>query len=532
MLIVVVGPSGAGKTSVINLLLRRRPEIKRVRVLSTRQPRYHEADRLNVEPEEFEERRRLGHLKWVTTIFDTYYGPLAADIDKATARPRPIYILDLAFSEIHQVQALRGHVEAALVLPPSEDDLRNRLHLAGRDDRIEPSIIQYRECITAVEVGLGAPFRDRPPIINSDLDQACRQLEEVVNSVENENMDNLDSGWRPSVAEIRKLAQQARATHLPAFARPYRSSPDAETNEFLLFLKPDILELGDSLEPVWDLILGYLDKFGVELIAGAALDSELIKSRRLIEEHYGVINSVSVNGIKALSQGASSNLDALIADLDPRPEVLGAHQFIDRYPMFTPEALSILYDNLESYRFAGGTHGVLVKVKGRPSVLLNGFHPEQIALFESTGAAIMCFAARSTSTWRQLRHDMTGATDPNKAAEGSIRKSLLENQRELGLGPVTPLRNGIHVSAGPLEAVAEIVRYLTPYGTSVEIEAKETTFGKGLVAASDVTTLMNLLANPPVEIDSLEDTAFDATEERDAAEVLELIRSKRLRLKS
>jgi hypothetical protein len=329
---------------------------------------------------------------------------------------------------------------------------------------------------------------------------------------------------------IRELCAQARQTHRPALGIPYAPIPSYEGNELLVFLKPDLLELNDRLEPVWELIHQKLDAYGVDLVAATALDADLLRQYSLIRQHYGVINAVSLEGVKALSQAAKENLDAFLADLPPDTEVLGAHQFLERYPMFSTSALSVLYDNLEGHRFAGGTYGVVVRISGRNIVLLNGFHPAQIDLFESSGAVIMCFVGRTATAWIDLRQNMTGATNPARANVGSIRRSLLESKTKLGLTSVTSLRNGVHVSAGPVEASVEISRYFSPYGTGPDISPIFTSFGQRLEAIGGSGLANSLIRNDEVVLDGSLQPAFDATEERDAAEIIELVRSGRLRL--
>jgi hypothetical protein len=329
---------------------------------------------------------------------------------------------------------------------------------------------------------------------------------------------------------IRELCAEALHTHRPAVAELYVPDPGYEGNEFLIFLKPDLIGLGDRLGPVWSLISERLESFGVELAAAAALDADVMRKHRLIQQHYGVINSVSMEGVKALSQSAKGKLGEFLADLPDDTEVLGAQQFMDRYPVFSPTALSILYDNLTSHRFGGGTYGVAVRVYGRTVVLLNGFHPEQIELFESPDAAIMCFVGRSPRPWRELRQEMTGATDPARAGKGSIRYSLLDQRNELGLGAVTPLRNGVHVSAGPVEAVVEIARYFSPYETGQPISPKGTSFGTRLLAGVSSRMFDALVQNKEVLLDGVSQSSFDATEELDTSQVLELLRSGRMSL--
>ena len=529
MLVLLVGPTAAGKTTLIKALRDHDPSLRLVRTVSTRQPRTSESDRQLVSDDEFRKMAENGQFKWVSHLFGRYYGTSAEDVGLATSSAEPIYIMDLAYSELHRIGDLGPYKTAVMVLPPSEHALLERLELTHRSYRAAAAMEQYQKCVSVARNGFPSIFNEHPLIITDYVERAVAELSSIASPsaspVPRRNIvTRITSGY------IREVCAEAERTHRPALGIPYEAVPEYEGNEFLIFLKPDILELNDRLGPVWELIHRRLEAYGVELTAATALDAEVLRRYRLIHQHYGVINTVSMEGVKALSKAAKEKLDAFLANLPSDTEVLGAHQFIDRYPMFSPPALSILYDNLPGHRFAGGTYGVVVRISGRTVVLLNGFHPEQLDLFESPGAVIMCFVGRSTRSWSDLRQNMTGATNPADANEGSIRRSLLESRSELGLTAVTSLRNGVHVSAGPVEASVEIARYFTPYGTGPDISPLSTSFGQRLQTFGSVELADALVRNDEVVLDGRLQPAFDATEERDAAEVDELVRSERLRL--
>ena len=62
-------------------------------------------------------------------------------------------------------------------------------------------------------------------------------------------------------------------------------------------------------------------------------------------------------------------------------------------------------------------------------------------------------------TWAAFRGDVVGATNPAKAAPGSLRGKLHAGWRALGL-PAAPFGadNGIHASASPIEALYVLLR--------------------------------------------------------------------------
>ena len=55
-----------------------------------------------------------------------------------------------------------------------------------------------------------------------------------------------------------------------------------------------------------------------------------------------------------------------------------------------------------------------------------------------------------------FRGELLGPTDPNECPEGSIRKAILDNYKELGLTSVPNKGdNGVDASASPFEGLAE-----------------------------------------------------------------------------
>lgn len=285
-------------------------------------------------------------------------------------------------------------------------------------------------------------------------------------------------------------------------------------NEFCLFLKPEVTELpDDQISAVAAVIDEVLEAYGVEISAAVALGGPYISRNRLAQLHYGVINTISRLGLAALSAGAKQELERHFRPDDI--DVLGAHQFLDRYPFFTPTALAVFYDNLENLKLGGGAHCVHSIVRGRNTVILNGFHPEQLEFYENPRAKLFVFAMKTSATWHDLRARMTGSTNPQRAETGSIRARLLEDRARLGLKEVSSGRNCVHVSAGPLEAMVEIARYFTDHSRERSLRVHDTTFGRRLAALGLERDHIDFISTNPAMGEG-EVSAFDLTEELDS----------------
>jgi len=59
-------------------------------------------------------------------------------------------------------------------------------------------------------------------------------------------------------------------------------------------------------------------------------------------------------------------------------------------------------------------------------------------------------------SWADFRSKVLGATNPAQAAEGSVRRAILDQWQSLGLAKEPyASENGVHASASPIEALFE-----------------------------------------------------------------------------
>ena len=177
---------------------------------------------------------------------------------------------------------------------------------------------------------------------------------------------------------------------------------------------------------------------------------------------------------------------------------------------------------------------------GRTVLVLNAFHPAQLYSsspapflpvtaylsrlpYYSPSNVVILFEALSTRSWRSLRQDFIGATDPAKALAGSLRNRLLVDKAKFGLAEVASGSNAFHLSAGPLEGMVELQRF---FGVGIE----ETSFGRGLLRAAFPLPRIALLSNNPLlpGADGKLASAFDLTEELDQDIALTLLTAAKL----
>ena len=297
-------------------------------------------------------------------------------------------------------------------------------------------------------------------------------------------------------------------------------------NHCVVFLKPEVLALNEGLRvaAILDVVLAALRTHAVKLGAVRVLNGPYLARYHIMEAHYGVINRVSRLGEGALSAPTRKNLVAACGGAEHR--ILGAHQFLEEFPDVSPFALNVIADTLGTKKIASGKYFVVVEVAGERIVVLNPFHPYQLLHFTPPGRTIVVFECWTDTGWDSLRQQMTGATDPSRAVDGSIRKTLLDRKKEFRLRDVRTATNGVHCSAGPLEAMAEYCRFFSDHAKKEFIKATQTPFGKLLLRHGlSEKEIAKLVKNPLLGKAADANYAFNLTEEKDSEAAAKLLAS-------
>lgn len=328
-----------------------------------------------------------------------------------------------------------------------------------------------------------------------------------------------------STSKIIKVVSELSKAKAPSerWVSPLEEEPPKGRNHFVLFLKPEVLALDDGVdvEAGLELVGAALEANEVRTGAIRVLNGHYLGRHRIMEEHYGVINRASRLGEAALSEATRTKLVAECPDVD---HILGGHQFLKAYPDVSAFALNIIADTLKTKKIASGKYYGVVDVGGERVVVLNPFHPQQVLHYTAPGRTIVVIECASDTDWHVLRQDMTGSTDPTKAAAGSIRKTLLERKSELGLRDVATATNGVHCSAGPLEAMVEFGRFFSDHAKKKAIKLSDTPFGALLerrgIGKKEIAALAK---NPFLGTGGGGNYAFNLTEEKNSDAAADLL---------
>lgn len=176
-LFVVAAPSGAGKSSLVNLLLERDPAIRLSVSTTTRAPRGREQDGREycfVDRAEFERRIEAGDfLEWAE-VHGNLYGTSRRWLAERMAEGVDV-LLEIDWQGAAQVREQFANAVSLFILPPSYEELETRLRRRGEDSE---EVIARRMKEARVEIPRASTFDFI--IVNHDIQQALRDLETVV----------------------------------------------------------------------------------------------------------------------------------------------------------------------------------------------------------------------------------------------------------------------------------------------------------------------------------------------------------------
>ena len=172
-LIVVSGPSGVGKSTVVAEVLRRCPEVWLSVSATTRAPRPGEVDGQDyffLDAERFDELRESGGLLEWAAFAGNEYGTPRAPVEQHRSAGQPV-LLEIEVQGARQIRHAVPDATLVFLAPPDPHVLRERLTGRGTED---PDAIARR--LEAATQELAAADEFDQVLVNADVGQCAQAL--------------------------------------------------------------------------------------------------------------------------------------------------------------------------------------------------------------------------------------------------------------------------------------------------------------------------------------------------------------------
>jgi guanylate kinase len=175
--VVITGPSGVGKGTLIRSLREAMPQLQLSVSATTRLPRPGEMQGVDyhfMSPEEFELHVRDGDFVEHADYAGARYGTLRSELETRMASGAPV-VLEIEVQGARQVRETMPEAVQVFIVPPSLDALRVRLVGRGTD---APEQVEAR--LRTAERELAAQDEFARVVVNDRLEDAVAELAAVV----------------------------------------------------------------------------------------------------------------------------------------------------------------------------------------------------------------------------------------------------------------------------------------------------------------------------------------------------------------
>lgn len=183
-LIVLTGPSGVGKGTLLRTLLRKHPELYLSVSATTRQPRPGEINGQHyyfINRDKFEQMIEAGELLEWAEYAGNYYGTPRSPVERQIQQGQSV-ILEIELVGARKINKTFPEAFRIFIMPPSLEELERRIRSRGQDS---DEAISRRLEHARVEIEAAGEFDLQ--VINENLEKALHRIEAALFDSETEN---------------------------------------------------------------------------------------------------------------------------------------------------------------------------------------------------------------------------------------------------------------------------------------------------------------------------------------------------------
>ena len=177
-LVVISGPSGAGKGTICRELVKRNDNVKLSISMTTRLPREGEVDEINyyfVSKEEFEQRIKDNKfLEYAIVHNGKYYGTPKDKVEEMLNDGKDV-ILEIDIQGALAINNLIPEAVFIFIMPPSMEILKERL--INRNTETKEQIL---ERFTKAYIEINEVSKYNYVVINDEVDEAVKKIEAIL----------------------------------------------------------------------------------------------------------------------------------------------------------------------------------------------------------------------------------------------------------------------------------------------------------------------------------------------------------------
>ncbi|MGB3082024.1 MAG: guanylate kinase [Candidatus Omnitrophota bacterium] len=177
LIIIISAPSGSGKTTIVDRLLEKMPELYQLVSYATREQRKGEVDKKDyifISKEEFKGKANRGELLEWEEVFGHFYGTSEEQLRDALEKNEDI-ILSIDVKGAREVRKKFPESIGIFIMPPSIEELASRLKKRNTD---KDSAVSTR--LKEAEREMTASDEYDYLVINEDLEKAVDEVQAII----------------------------------------------------------------------------------------------------------------------------------------------------------------------------------------------------------------------------------------------------------------------------------------------------------------------------------------------------------------